>query len=172
MLVCFTMHHAGTLLISLPIDTNLSLIEDQTYTPQFMRQTFWPISHPHHSDSVKDFFFTFGTNNHLSSVAFIVLASSSIELIHFTVTEAGFGADIGMEKFFDIKCRYSGLTPNAAVLVATIRALKMHGGGPTVVAGVPLPKEYSEEVSRNWCSRLRNVMMYVIIAFILQNLYY
>ncbi|XP_060576562.1 C-1-tetrahydrofolate synthase, cytoplasmic-like isoform X2 [Ruditapes philippinarum] len=63
----------------------------------------------------------------------------------FVVTEAGFGADIGMEKFFDIKCRYSGLVPNAVVLVATIRALKMHGGGPTVVAGVPLPKEYIEE---------------------------
>lgn len=63
----------------------------------------------------------------------------------FVVTEAGFGADIGMEKFFDIKCRYSGLIPNAVVLVATIRALKMHGGGPTVVAGVPLPKEYVQE---------------------------
>ncbi|XP_050406303.1 C-1-tetrahydrofolate synthase, cytoplasmic [Patella vulgata] len=61
------------------------------------------------------------------------------------VTEAGFGADIGMEKFFNIKCRYSGLVPNAVVLVATIRALKMHGGGPTVTAGVPLPKEYVEE---------------------------
>ena len=53
----------------------------------------------------------------------------------FVVTEAGFGADIGMEKFFDIKCRSSGLTPNAVVLVATVRALKMHGGGPKVVAG-------------------------------------
>ncbi|XP_059165604.1 C-1-tetrahydrofolate synthase, cytoplasmic-like [Physella acuta] len=63
----------------------------------------------------------------------------------FVVTEAGFGADIGMEKFFNIKCRYSGLQPNAVVLVATVRALKMHGGGPTVVAGVPLPKEYREE---------------------------
>ncbi|XP_052768500.1 C-1-tetrahydrofolate synthase, cytoplasmic-like isoform X2 [Mya arenaria] len=63
----------------------------------------------------------------------------------FVVTEAGFGADIGMEKFFNIKCRYSGLVPNAVVLVATIRALKMHGGGPTVVAGVPLPKAYTEE---------------------------
>ncbi|KAH3846726.1 hypothetical protein DPMN_089028, partial [Dreissena polymorpha] len=63
----------------------------------------------------------------------------------FVVTEAGFGADIGMEKFFNIKCRYSGLVPNAVVLVATIRALKMHGGGPTVVAGVPLPKEYTQE---------------------------
>ncbi|KAL8168825.1 UNVERIFIED_CONTAM: C-1-tetrahydrofolate synthase, cytoplasmic, partial [Gekko kuhli] len=63
----------------------------------------------------------------------------------FVVTEAGFGADIGMEKFFDIKCRYSGLQPHVAVLVATVRALKMHGGGPTVTAGVPLPKEYTEE---------------------------
>lgn len=48
------------------------------------------------------------------------------------VTEAGFGADIGMEKFFNIKCRASGLRPNVVVLVATIRALKMHGGGPNV----------------------------------------
>ena len=59
------------------------------------------------------------------------------------VTEAGFGADIGMEKFFDIKCRSSALTPNAVVLVATVRALKMHGGGPKVVAGTPLkPGKY------------------------------
>lgn len=48
------------------------------------------------------------------------------------MTEAGFGADIGMEKFFNIKCRYSGLRPHVVVLVATVRALKMHGGGPTV----------------------------------------
>ncbi|XP_068219653.1 C-1-tetrahydrofolate synthase, cytoplasmic isoform X1 [Palaemon carinicauda] len=63
----------------------------------------------------------------------------------FVVTEAGFGADIGMEKFFNIKCRYSGLVPNAVVLVATVRALKMHGGGPTVTPGVPLPPIYTEE---------------------------
>lgn len=63
----------------------------------------------------------------------------------FCVTEAGFGADIGMEKFFNIKCRYSGLKPKAAVIVATIRALKMHGGGPPVSAGKPLQKEYTEE---------------------------
>ena len=84
----------------------------------------------------------------------MVLSFSSSKCFRFkiydnilSVTEAGFGADIGMEKFFDIKCRYSGLIPNAVVLVATIRALKMHGGGPTVVAGVPLPKEYIEEVA-------------------------
>lgn len=51
------------------------------------------------------------------------------------VTEAGFGADIGMEKFFNIKCRYSGLRPHVVVLVATVRALKMHGGGPAVSTG-------------------------------------
>jgi len=63
----------------------------------------------------------------------------------YVVTESGFGADIGMEKFFNIKCRYSGLIPNAVVLVATIRALKMHGGGPTVKAGQPLDPAYTEE---------------------------
>ena len=67
-----------------------------------------------------------------------------------TVTEAGFGADIGMEKFFNIKCRYSGLIPNVVVQVATVRALKMHGGGPTVTAGVPLPTAYTEQVSTRW----------------------
>ncbi|NWW07130.1 C1TM protein, partial [Oreocharis arfaki] len=63
----------------------------------------------------------------------------------FVVTEAGFGADIGMEKFFNIKCRASGLVPSVVVLVATVRALKMHGGGPNVTAGAPLKKEYTEE---------------------------
>ena len=63
----------------------------------------------------------------------------------FVITESGFGADIGMEKFFDIKCRYSGLIPQVVVLVATVRALKMHGGGPKVVAGKPLASEYTEE---------------------------
>merc|ERR1712176_61664 len=53
----------------------------------------------------------------------------------YVCTEAGFGADIGGEKFFDIKCRYSGLHPSAAVLVCTVRALKMHGGGPKVTPG-------------------------------------
>lgn len=61
------------------------------------------------------------------------------------VTEAGFGSDIGMEKFFNIKCRASRHVPNAIVLVATVRALKMHGGGPPVTTGAPLRKEYLEE---------------------------
>ena len=63
----------------------------------------------------------------------------------YVVTESGFGADIGMEKFFDIKCRYLGLVPNVVVMVATIRALKMHGGGPKVVAGKNLDPVYLEE---------------------------
>jgi methylenetetrahydrofolate dehydrogenase (NADP+)/methenyltetrahydrofolate cyclohydrolase/formyltetrahydrofolate synthetase/formate--tetrahydrofolate ligase len=63
----------------------------------------------------------------------------------YLVTESGFGADCGMEKFFDIKCRYSGLVPNCVVMAATIRALKMHGGGPKVVAGRPLDPAYQEE---------------------------
>jgi len=63
----------------------------------------------------------------------------------YLVTESGFGADCGMEKFFDIKCRASGLIPNCVVIVASIRALKMHGGGPKVVAGIPLNPAYKEE---------------------------
>ncbi len=63
----------------------------------------------------------------------------------YVLTECGFGADIGMEKFFNIKCRYSGLVPNVVVLVATIRALKMHGGGPKVMAGRPLDAAYTDE---------------------------
>lgn len=63
----------------------------------------------------------------------------------YVLTEAGFGSDIGMEKFFNIKCRTSGLVPDAVVLVTTVRALKMHGGGPAVTPGAPLKKEYVEE---------------------------
>jgi len=68
-----------------------------------------------------------------------------LKLADYVVTESGFGSDMGMEKFFDIKCRYSGLKPDAVVMVATVRALKMHGGGPTVTAGKPLDKVYSQE---------------------------
>ncbi|XP_053964353.1 C-1-tetrahydrofolate synthase, cytoplasmic isoform X2 [Anastrepha ludens] len=63
----------------------------------------------------------------------------------FVCTEAGFGSDIGMEKFCNVKCRSSGLKPNAMVLVATVRALKMHGGGAAVTPGAPLNKQYTEE---------------------------
>jgi methylenetetrahydrofolate dehydrogenase (NADP+)/methenyltetrahydrofolate cyclohydrolase/formyltetrahydrofolate synthetase len=69
----------------------------------------------------------------------------ALKLADYVVTESGFGADMGTEKFMDIKCRYSGLVPNVVVLVATVRALKMHGGGPKVVAGKPLDFAYTRE---------------------------
>jgi methylenetetrahydrofolate dehydrogenase (NADP+)/methenyltetrahydrofolate cyclohydrolase/formyltetrahydrofolate synthetase/formate--tetrahydrofolate ligase len=75
----------------------------------------------------------------------IVADKVALKLGDYIVTESGFGADIGMEKFFNIKCRYSGLVPDAVVLVATIRALKMHGGGPNVRPGRTLSPEYLEE---------------------------
>jgi len=75
----------------------------------------------------------------------IVADQIALKLADYVVTESGFGADIGMEKFMDIKCRYSGLIPNVVVMVATVRGLKMHGGGPKVVAGRPLDKAYTEE---------------------------
>jgi methylenetetrahydrofolate dehydrogenase (NADP+)/methenyltetrahydrofolate cyclohydrolase/formyltetrahydrofolate synthetase len=75
----------------------------------------------------------------------IIADKIALKLADYVVTESGFGADIGMEKFFDIKCRYSGLVPQVVVMVATVRALKMHGGGPKVVAGRPLNVAYTEE---------------------------
>jgi formate--tetrahydrofolate ligase len=75
----------------------------------------------------------------------IVADQIALKLSDYVVTESGFGADCGMEKFFNIKCRISGLIPNCVVIVATVRALKMHGGIGTVRPGRPLPKELVEE---------------------------
>ena len=67
------------------------------------------------------------------------------ERVGYVLTEGGFGADMGMEKFCNIKCRMSGLKPDATVIVATTRALKMHGGGPDVTPGKPLHDTYTKE---------------------------
>lgn len=75
----------------------------------------------------------------------IVADQIALKLADYVVTEAGFGSDIGFEKFANIKCRAGGLAPRCAVLVATVRALKMHGGGPKVVAGKPLDAAYTRE---------------------------
>ncbi len=75
----------------------------------------------------------------------IIADQIGVKLADYVVTESGFGADMGAEKFMDIKCRYSGITPSCVVIVATIRALKMHGGTAKVVAGKPLPKELVSE---------------------------
>ncbi|MBR0401711.1 MAG: formate--tetrahydrofolate ligase [Lachnospiraceae bacterium] len=89
---------------------------------------------------------------HAGPFANIAIGQSSIigdrlalKLFDYHVTESGFAADIGFEKFWNVKCRLSGLTPHVSVVVATIRALKMHGGGPEVRPGRPLPVEYTEE---------------------------
>jgi formate--tetrahydrofolate ligase len=89
---------------------------------------------------------------HAGPFANIAVGQSSVigdriglKMFDYHVTESGFAADIGFEKFWNVKCRASGLVPNVSVLTATIRALKMHGGGPTVVAGRPLPEEYTKE---------------------------
>jgi methylenetetrahydrofolate dehydrogenase (NADP+)/methenyltetrahydrofolate cyclohydrolase/formyltetrahydrofolate synthetase len=89
---------------------------------------------------------------HAGPFANIAIGQSSIiadrvglKLFDYHVTESGFAADIGFEKFWNVKCRISGLTPNVSVITATIRALKMHGGGPRVSPGVPLAPEYTKE---------------------------
>jgi len=94
----------------------------------------------------------------------IIADKIALKLADFVITESGFGADMGMEKFFDIKCRYSKLVPDVVVLVATIRALKMHGGGPKVVAGRPLDKEYTEENLPLLESGLTNLFHHIKIA--------
>jgi formyltetrahydrofolate synthetase len=75
----------------------------------------------------------------------VIADQLGVRLADYVVTESGFGADIGFEKFWNLKCRASGLKPDAVVIVATIRALKMHGGGPKVVPGVALDEAYSKE---------------------------
>jgi formyltetrahydrofolate synthetase len=89
---------------------------------------------------------------HAGPFANIAVGQSSIiadriglKLFDYHVTESGFAADIGFEKFWNVKCRNSGLKPHVSVLTTTVRALKMHGGGPKVVAGKPIPAEYTKE---------------------------
>ncbi len=87
-----------------------------------------------------------------------------LKLADFVITESGFGSDMGMEKFFDIKCRYSGLRPNVVVLVATVRALKMHGGGPKVIAGRPLDPAYTSENLPLLEAGVVNMLQHIAIA--------
>jgi len=89
---------------------------------------------------------------HAGPFANIAVGQSSIiadriglKMFDYHITESGFAADIGFEKFWNVKCRYSGLKPHVSVLTTTIRALKMHGGGPKVVPGIPLPDAYTKE---------------------------
>ena len=87
-----------------------------------------------------------------------------LKMADYVITESGFGSDMGMEKFFDIKCRYSGNIPDVVVLVATVRALKMHGGGPKVTAGSPLAPEYTREDLDLVRKGMDNLMGHIDIA--------
>ncbi len=123
---------------------------------------------------------------HAGPFANIAIGQSSIigdrlalKLFDYHVTESGFAADIGFEKFWNVKCRLSGLKPHCSVVVATIRALKMHGGGPQVVPGRPLPKEYTEEnleLLEKGCENLfhhvKNVTKSGIIPVVCINKFY
>ncbi len=91
----------------------------------------------------------------------IVADKIALKLADYVVTESGFAADIGMEKFMDIKCRASGLVPNCVVLVSTIRAMKMHGGGPKVTPGKAIPEAYTHEnlplLEKGVCNMVKHI---------------
>jgi formate--tetrahydrofolate ligase len=105
---------------------------------------------------------------HAGPFANIAVGQSSIigdrialKMFDYHVTESGFGADIGFEKFWNVKCRFSGLKPHVSVLTSTIRALKMHGGGPKVVAGLPLPDAYTKEDLKTLEKGLPNMIHHI-----------
>jgi len=123
---------------------------------------------------------------HAGPFANIAIGQSSIiadriglKLADYHVTESGFGADIGFEKFWNLKCRYSGLTPNCVVIVATIRALKCHGGAPVPVPGKAMPVEYKTE-NVEWVAKgcgnlihhIRNVRKAGIPSVVCINAFY
>ena len=105
---------------------------------------------------------------HAGPFANIAIGQSSIigdrlglKLFDYHVTESGFAADIGFEKFWNVKCRLSGLVPDVSVIVATIRSLKMHGGGPAVKPGIPLDEAYTSQnlelVEKGLCNLLHHI---------------
>jgi len=105
---------------------------------------------------------------HAGPFANIAIGQSSIiadrlalKLSDYHITESGFGADIGFEKFWNLKCRFSGLIPHASVIVCTVRALKMHGGGPRVVPGQPLDKAYTEKDTALVAKGVANLLAHV-----------
>jgi methylenetetrahydrofolate dehydrogenase (NADP+)/methenyltetrahydrofolate cyclohydrolase/formyltetrahydrofolate synthetase len=105
---------------------------------------------------------------HAGPFANIAVGQSSIiadriglKMFDYHITESGFAADIGFEKFWNVKCRLSGLKPHVSVLTTTIRALKMHGGGPKVVAGLPLPDAYTKEDLKSLEKGLPNMLHHI-----------
>jgi formate--tetrahydrofolate ligase len=106
----------------------------------------------------------------------VIADKLGIHMCDYLITEAGFGADMGAERFFNIKCRVSGMVPDAAVLVATVRALKAHSGRYKVVAGKPLPPEMLEENpddvragAANLAKQIENVMVHGVSPVVAIN---
>ncbi len=100
----------------------------------------------------------------------VMATKAALKLADYTVTEAGFGADLGAEKFFDIKCRYAGLRPDAAVIVATVRALKMHGGVPKTELKTP----NVEAVRKGLCNlekHISNIKKYGVPLVVAINIF-
>ncbi len=91
----------------------------------------------------------------------IIADRIALKMADYVVTESGFAADIGFEKFWNVKCRLSGLKPHVSILVATIRALKMHGGGPKVTPGLPLPDAYTKEDLKTLEKGLANMLHHI-----------
>jgi methylenetetrahydrofolate dehydrogenase (NADP+)/methenyltetrahydrofolate cyclohydrolase/formyltetrahydrofolate synthetase len=91
----------------------------------------------------------------------IIADRMGLKMFDYHVTESGFAADIGFEKFWNVKSRYSGLKPNVSVLTTSIRALKMHGGGPRVSPGVPLPEAYTKENLSTLEKGLENMLHHI-----------
>lgn len=87
-----------------------------------------------------------------------------IKMSDYHITESGFAAEMGFEKFWNVKCRLSGLAPHVSVITATIRALKMHGGGPNVVPGRPLPEEYTREDLKLLAKGIPNLLRHIEIV--------
>jgi formyltetrahydrofolate synthetase len=91
----------------------------------------------------------------------IIADRMGLKMFDYHITESGFAADIGFEKFWNVKCRYSGLKPHVSVLTTTVRALKMHGGGPNVTPGMPLPEAYTKENLATLEKGLENMLHHI-----------
>jgi formate--tetrahydrofolate ligase len=147
---------AGSMTVLMKDAIKPTLLQTTEYTPCFVHAgPFANIAH--------------GNNS-------IIADQIAVKLTDYVVTESGFGADLGMEKFMNIKCRYSGLTPNCVVLVCSIRALKMHSGKFTVVAGKPLDegliKENIDAISGGICNlekHIENAKMFGVPVVVAVN---
>lgn len=100
----------------------------------------------------------------------VMATKTAMKLADYTITEAGFGADLGAEKFFDIKCRYAGLKPDAVVLVATVRALKMHGGVPKTELAVPNVEAVKKGIV-NLEKHIENVKKFGVLLVVAINIF-